>query len=177
MRVGSLIFCLFMILTHNGLAQDSWLRYNDSAFRSTKKFYDTCSRLRSSEKIPDELKANDRRLIRVVNQLYNDSSFGYKELKRATANFKRNILRSGDGRFIFYIETDGNIRLAIWLDKRKRKFAQRIISIETKTTVLCDDKGFTVNNLDFIYLYNFLNLMDFPATIKPFQAELMLKRF
>lgn len=166
-------FCIFSIVA---LSQTRWTAFNDSCFKQTKGFYDSCNQLTSNKPISADQVKIDRFLIKLINRIYNDSAYSLKKLEAETAQLKNKVLHqnkdSGKITIEFNANAEGNIYVSIKALINDGVLTGKQIYLATKTHVLCNNDQLYVNGLDFLYLRLFIKEINFPLALKPHQGNL-----
>jgi len=170
----------FLVFSVSCKGQSKWTLYNDSCFQKVKFFYDSCTRITSSKQITKTKFKIDKKLVKLINRLYNDDNFTLTELKKITAGYiNKTIAQKKDGEIVnmeFDANQEGNLYLSVKGVVENGILKWKEIYIATKTKVLCNSDYMYANALDFLYLYRFLKWANFPMNFMPYHANLSILR-
>ncbi len=169
-----LTICFVNILSFVSSAQNSWKQYNDSAITANQVFFEKCSTLKSTKQIGKHQRKIDLRAIRIINQMFNDSTYSVKKLRHACHNFKNSSVDSSGKSNVkvlsFSLHSEGNLRVFLTANIKNGILLAKSIQLETKSRILCNNDWFIPASIDFFYMKFFINEIKFPLRMLTYQS-------
>lgn len=160
----------------NGNTQNKWEAPNDSCYQRIKEFYNSCTTIRSNKTISKKKLRIDKKLINLINRVYSTEDLKkdfFDKLIKKYKNGKVHLFqKDGIETMEFNANAEGNLYVSIKVVLTNGTLKSGKIYLATKTKVLCNEDVMYVNGLDFLYLYRFIHLANFPMDFKPHQSNL-----
>lgn len=166
------ILLLGYIMTMKSNAQNSFKAYNDSCYQKVKRYYSSCDTIRSDKLISKKSFRIDKKLIKLISEIYQNELFSIMMLNQKTSNYKNATITQKENIIEFWTHTEGNLYVSIKATIKNNILQEKKIYIATKSQVMYNNDYMYVNALDFLYLYKFETFIKFPTAFQSNQSSL-----